>query len=708
MNRLFTQIKLALTGCSLLISGFYSSSAQTCEALVWSDEFNSNGVPNPDNWSPEILPAGKFNDEKQSYTSSSENSRVENGNLVIEAHKTGSAWTSGRLISRGKKSFLYGRIEFKAKLPSGIGTWPALWMLGESESVIGWPACGEIDVMEHVGWDAGKIHGSLHTPSSNGATVNTGTQIISNHDTEFHIYAADWDKDKIVFSVDGISYYTYNPGTRNPDTWPFYDKADYSQAFNDKFYIIMNVAMGGTFGRDIDPSLDLARMEVDYVRVYQNIDEIEIEGEKLVQSNQSNLKYRAPLVEGATYKWALPAGAEAVSGEDTNEIVVNWGSSDGQISVEVAASCTTFTDTFDVSTLVSPEGDFFFLDDFNDNNFQRWEAPESPNTFSYTERNNELRIDYDVTTPSTLPFATFNFPGVTDMTAYSQLNIRLKTFNESGSVVVRADLFDAEGISTTTSPVFRFEPLIDDGEYFTYSFDFNNNWGSSNSIEDVNAEKIAGLELFINYGAFGIVGKDSVWLESIAVIKPSAGPSVPKRPSHLLGILKGSSVELTWQDNSNDETGFTLYRSTEKTGDYQLVKGDIAAGITDYIDNSITSGTDYFYKILSINSFGESEFSNISIPVERVVASLLKELITENVSVYPNPAKSKVTIHFNHSFGSLASIKLELYNYLGQSIISKDVIENRELTLDLTGLHSGIYFIKIFNKDQIITKKLIK
>lgn len=232
--------------------------------LVWSDEFNYEGIPDPKKWNYETgngcpKNCGWGNNETQIYSSDKSNVFVEKGLLVITAVKKDNTWTSGKLTTKAKADFTYGRIEFSAKLPAGKGGWPALWMLGDSFSSAGWPACGEIDVMEHVGRDLGIVQSVIHSPSSYGNTVNLGRTPVKTFDKEFHIYAVDWKKDRIEFYVDDINFYTYKPTEKNDKTWPF-DKP---------FYIIMNIAVGGNLGGPTDPALSQIKMEVDYVRVFQ-------------------------------------------------------------------------------------------------------------------------------------------------------------------------------------------------------------------------------------------------------------------------------------------------------------------------------------------------------------------------------------------------------------------------------------------------------
>jgi len=256
----------------ILLLGMARICSAQVDTLVWSDEFNGSGAPDPAKWGYDLGAGGWGNNEIQTYTNSTQNARQSGGVLIITAMKSGTAWTSARLLTRYKFDFTYGTVIFRAKLPVGTGTWPALWMLGANLATKGWPACGEVDVMEHVGKDPGLVHSSLHTPSSYGATVNTGAKFVSTYGTDFHTYQVKWNADKMEFSVDSVLFYTYNPAVKNNSTWPF----------NNPFFLIMNVAMGGNWGSDpqyetgglkngIDPTLYTATMEVDYVRVYQTI-----------------------------------------------------------------------------------------------------------------------------------------------------------------------------------------------------------------------------------------------------------------------------------------------------------------------------------------------------------------------------------------------------------------------------------------------------
>jgi beta-glucanase (GH16 family) len=223
--------------------------------LVFSDEFNTDGAPNATKWSYDLGAGGWGNGELQNYTNSSNNAVVQGGNLVITAIKNGSAYTSARLKSENKYEFKYGKVEFNAKLPAGAGTWPALWMLGQNYATNTWPACGEIDIMEHKGYLPNIIYATVHyTGRSGGGGISSQTSV-SNTATTFHKYKVIWGPQSIRFYVDNVLFHS----VINTNSLPF----------NSDFFLIMNVAMGGTFGGAVDPAFTQSSMLVDYVRVYQ-------------------------------------------------------------------------------------------------------------------------------------------------------------------------------------------------------------------------------------------------------------------------------------------------------------------------------------------------------------------------------------------------------------------------------------------------------
>lgn len=237
--------------------------------LVWSDEFDQDGAPDESKWTYDVGNWGWGNNEPQYYTDNRrENARVENGNLIIEARKNdmGQEWTSARLTTRGKVSFLYGKIEFRAKSPSKDGTWAAGWLLGDDyRDELSWPYCGEIDVLENIGSEIddetgnGINHASCHTRTyyfKEGTHITAVKEVEDMTDT-FHTYSIEWTPEGIKASLDGEHYYTYDK-TGDALEWPFAKSQN----------LILNLAMGGGMGGVIDPSIQSQQFTVDYVRVF--------------------------------------------------------------------------------------------------------------------------------------------------------------------------------------------------------------------------------------------------------------------------------------------------------------------------------------------------------------------------------------------------------------------------------------------------------
>lgn len=244
---------------------------------VWFDEFDYRGLPDPSKWDYDVGGEGWGNQELQYYTSRrKENARVEDGHLIIEARRESwqkREYTAARLVSKGKGDWTYGRIEVRAKLPSGRGTWPAIWMLPTLNGYGngGWPDNGEIDVMEHVGFDPDVIHGSIHTRAyyHSIGTQKTARVVVRSARTDFNVYAIEWTPAEIRWFVNDQHYFTFkNERLTNPT-------ADYKQwPFDKPFHLILNVAVGGTWGgsKGVDESIWPQKMIVDYVRVYQSGD----------------------------------------------------------------------------------------------------------------------------------------------------------------------------------------------------------------------------------------------------------------------------------------------------------------------------------------------------------------------------------------------------------------------------------------------------
>ena len=239
---------------------------------MWADEFKGTGLPDTTKWSYDKgdgcpRNCGWGNNELQYYTSNRlENARVEGGNLVIEAHREKMKtrdYSSSRMVSKHKGDWTYGKVEVRAKLPKGIGVWPAIWMLPTDWAYGDWPASGEIDIMEHVGYIPDSIFGTVHTKSYNGMLGTQKSKGIASRsvNTTFHTYGMVWSKEKIDFLFDDKVYHSFPNRHEGSDAWPF----------DLDFHMVMNIAVGGNWGgkMGVDTTIWPQQMVVDYVRVYQ-------------------------------------------------------------------------------------------------------------------------------------------------------------------------------------------------------------------------------------------------------------------------------------------------------------------------------------------------------------------------------------------------------------------------------------------------------
>ncbi len=245
----------------------YNGGSGKYKQLVWSDEFNYNGLPDSTKWTYE---SGYIrNKERQYYTVKREqNAKVANGYLTITARNdsfktNGNSYplTSASLTTKGKKDWKYGRIEVRAKIPSSLGTWPAIWMLGSNEDEVGWPACGEIDIMEHVGFMPDTVHFNVHTGST-ARHIDKGIKVpYASPDSDFHVYALEWFNDHMDWYMDDKKVFTYIRDASLADGWPF-DKPE---------YLILNLAFGGEWGGQKGVNMQSLPQSflVDYVRVFK-------------------------------------------------------------------------------------------------------------------------------------------------------------------------------------------------------------------------------------------------------------------------------------------------------------------------------------------------------------------------------------------------------------------------------------------------------
>ncbi|MFB6342673.1 family 16 glycosylhydrolase [Saccharicrinis sp. FJH62] len=331
--------KRILILCFAILAGFSSVVAQ-CYELVWADEFNYSGAPDPAKWTHEVNGDGGGNNELQYYTDNLNNSRVVDSMLIIEARKEnylGKAYTSARLISYNKASFKYGRMEARIKLPYGQGIWPAFWMMGNNIFTgTGWPSCGEIDIMEMIGGGEGrddKIYGTVHWSDASGNHAQYGgskqlpTGIFND---AFHVFSIEWTETYIKWFLDDVQYAVVSI------------TPDHMSEFHNDFFILLNLAVGGNWPGNPDGSTTFPQqMWVDYVRVYQAGSDPAIEGPAEVIPRQEGAEFSLINNPEYQYEWLVPDGAEIISGQGTSSVTVNWGCSADTVKCVLTTPCST-------------------------------------------------------------------------------------------------------------------------------------------------------------------------------------------------------------------------------------------------------------------------------------------------------------------------------------------------------------------------------
>jgi len=461
---------------------------------VWSDEFDYTGAPATDKWGYDVGGGGWGNQELQNYTNSRNNSWVENGKLYIKAIKSGTNWTSSRLVTKQKGDWTYGRVEIRAKIPAGRGIWSAIWMLPTDWVFGSWPNSGEIDIMEHVGYDANRIYGTIHTEAFNHTlgTQKGSNTMVSTAYTEFHDYAIEWDEEKIVIYADQKAYYTFPNQHKTSKEWPF-DK---------RFHLIMNIAIGGTWGgsQGIDPSITEAVMEVEHVRVYNLMpSQPVIEGPGLVMPRQE-VTYTVKKSGNSQYQWTVPDDVTIVSGQGTNQLNVYWGETAGDVNVELQAPCDTLVAESYPVNLISNLGTLEF-ENFTSDSY-KWKINETQNnTVSFEkEGDRNLRVNFDVQTPTNNPSIEYTFDVVQNLKDYSRMVINLKTEAGRAPSNLRIDLIDEKGLVESDN-LFKIDQFPAAGEFAEYSHIFGRG-----TTTQFNIQKVKSIKIYFNYGMNGLVG----------------------------------------------------------------------------------------------------------------------------------------------------------------------------------------------------------
>jgi beta-glucanase (GH16 family) len=653
--------------CLLICSfGSFSLVAQ-CYQLVWADEFGGSAL-DLTKWTPVVGEGAAVsgNAELQYYTARPDNIAVSGGTLKIIAKLEsygGDAYTSARMQTKNIGDWKYGRIESRIKLPTAVGMWPAFWML-PTDNVYGtWPNSGEMDIMELIGVQPGTCYGTIHT--HNGAAVQSfgGNYVLPSSgvfSSAFHIFSMEWSPNLINFYMDGILYYTQSNTTVAPYPW----------VFDQRFFILLNLAIGGSWGGAPNATTNFPQvMEVDYVRVYQKIANFSISGSEMVQPNTSGLVYSLPSVAGTTYNWSVSGSGVVVSGQNTNQVVVNWGSVGGSVSAVINDGCSAAATA---TKPVSVTSNLWVNPDF-EANYNNWET--RPTASSSVANFNISTTDFAQGSKAACVQINTVGTNIWDI-QLSRINLSLvagTTYTlsfKAKSDVARTVPVAFIRSSNFSQVAYQTKNLTTSWQTYTMSF-------TPASNENV----MCNLDLAAQTGT--VCFDDFVFYKSALPL-----------PLELLsfdGVYIGGGVQLNWR--TAGEIGirdFEVERS-QNGSDFEVV-GRVACknlGGGDYqiIDKNPFSGVNYYrLKIWELGGgFNHS----------KVVAVVKK---SSSLKIVVSPSVVSDILKVSADGGELTEVVV--VNQLGE-VVGVGKSNGYDWQLNCTGLASGVYFVRATGLDGV-------
>ncbi len=656
------------------------SAQQQSYHMIWQDEFDGQGHPDSSRWNYETGGDGWGNNELQYYTERRlKNARLENGRLIIEAHKEyyqGNDYTSARLTTKNNGDWVYGRMEARAKLPAGRGTWPAIWML-PTQWIYGngsWPDNGEIDIMEHVGYEEGLIHGTIHTHAYNhmDGTDKGGTTQVPDATEAFHVYAIEWTQSEIRWYVDDQLYFTFENEGEGWQKWPF----------DHPFHLLMNIAIGGDWGgvEGVDNSIFPVQMQVDYVRVYQTADQIGelIEGPGQLVSRQKGVSFSTPVKDAQSYQWSVPEGAEITTAADERQVTVDWGCQGGQVACTIVTPDSVYEATHAVS-VKDPhiEGPRFY------------DANDEPLTFSVPEM---AETTYQWELPEGGSFVTGEGTHVVEVDWPERADsIRLHVTNDCGEQTVSHFLWAPGSQYPYPDPgqPFSLPDTIDPthydygGEGVAYHDESPANEGDGiRQDEGVDTES-----LDQGHGSIGYIKPDE-WLEYTIEVENEFSARVVLRMAS--AVTTNGTVDVL----VNGETVASGIQA-RNTGEWDLFE--------EFESNIFTlSPQDTLLRL----EFDRFNFNLGRIVVKQVETAVDPSLKHPALNLYPNPAGETL-----HVVSERDMEHLKIYDLTGRLMQSKDLTgTRRKHQLNLSAIPPGMYLIRIAltNRESITQKIIIK
>jgi beta-glucanase (GH16 family) len=640
-----------------------------CWNLVWEDEFAGNSL-DASKWSYQTGGDGWGNNELQNYTDRTDNVSVVGGTLQIIAKEEafgGNDYTSGRIRSINNGDWTYGKMEASIKVPSGQGIWPAFWMMPTNNTYGIWPSSGEIDIMESLGHQTNITYGTAHygnsfsDKGSSGGSFTSGTPFSDG----FHTYSVEWGPTEIKWFIDGFNFHTMN------DTDP--DFNSYAWPFNHDFHFILNVAVGGNWPGSPDATTVFpATMEVDWVRAYQKIEDIQISGEELVEPTTAGSIYKMPTVTGMSYNWTVPSGATIASGQGTSEIGVDWGMTSGDVTVDIGDGCSTATATKPVTVSAN------LWDNYNfESGYTNWRTIN--NNGATGAFNLDFVTPYEGTTSACIEITSLP-PNRWD-TQLGRANIEW-TSGENYTLS-----FWAKGTTTGHDLDIAF---VNQDSYVYYAgttFYITDQWAeySFSYNAPVNATVLCNFDLGDEIGTFCF--DEMLFARSVLLPLDLAYFEAER--------TEKGFINLTWETLAEEDLSHFVVQRSQDLRTWEDVEKIHASNSPDsytLLDENPFLGETY-YRLRSLDFDGTDYLSQV-VKVEASAGEIL---------ISPNPT----TNFFQIKGENIESIRV--YNLTGRLIQNVNVrINSQSIGVDCSPWVKGVYYVEILQNRQRYWEEIVK
>jgi len=723
---------------------FYSINALAqCEELIWQENFDGTSV-DLTKWNIEVSNSGGGNGELQYYTDRPENISVADGLLTITALKEnylGSAYTSARINSKYKGDWKYGRFEARMKLPTGQGIWPAFWMLSTEGKYGDWPASGEIDIMEMVGNKPNDIYGTIHYGPV-WKYLNGDTTITNSND--FHIYSIEWGPSQIEWFVDGISFSVI----KSTDV---IDEGGVSRwyEFQEKFYLILNLAVGGNWpGAPDNTTVFPQKLVVDYVKVYGIVADQEILALQPAYPNAKNVQYSISVIPNATYNWSVPAGATITTGQGTNIISVDWTCVSGNVSVEIGSICGTSTITKPIAFgTISITSDALVYEDQKNVVFSvpnlnsttyTWTPPagvtivtgqgessitadwgcdigtisvEINNTCNTVSSNKEIALlSPTIKGPSKVSENSkgvkYSIDSIADYVYSWSVPVGATIISGQATSKISVDFGTLPGDVTATltntcgSINYPISVAVTDTillcDHESTKLDFKGWSGSTFEVMANHKTNANNASPFIGKG----YKTDSPWSGIYAQLDHELDITTHKAFSVKILGPKSGNILLKLEKNINNST----VKSEEiaipytATNEWQELKFDFSAKIFAGV-NRITLFYDFNVATSNYFYFDDLKF----LPLKTTSLSSNPFVFSE-IEIYPIPAREKLHIKSTNPTANIESVRL--ITIAGNVVLTKKTNDTNSV-IDVSDIAAGFYIIEVVTNKMIITRKIL-